>query len=85
MNEIRILGIHVRKEADEIERLQEVLSSYGCSIRTRIGLHNCNGEYSPETKGVILLELVGNPDEMENMENRLKQIAHIDVKRMTFN
>ena len=39
-----IIGIPLENRIEESMKLQEILSKYGCSIKTRIGLHDM-GDY----------------------------------------
>ena len=39
-----IIGIELENRLEESLKLQSILSKYGCSIKTRIGLHDM-GEY----------------------------------------
>ena len=82
-NEIRILGIHVSHRMKEVGQIQPIFSKYGCSIKTRLGLHEVNDNVCSPA-GIILLELVGNTSDMDNMENELKQVQGIDVQKMSF-
>jgi len=51
-----IIGVSLDNRIEEAVKFQEVLTKYGCTIRTRIGLHNV-GEYKCVNKGIILLEV----------------------------
>ena len=65
--ENRILGVLITNRQKEAGKVQSVLTKYGCSIKTRLGLHEATDElYS--TNGLILLELTGNVSEMEKLE-----------------
>ncbi|HIS36600.1 TPA: hypothetical protein IAC10_08230 [Candidatus Scatousia excrementigallinarum] len=51
-----IIGVNLTDRAESSIEFQEILTKYGCSIRTRIGLHH------PEqgvctNRGVVLLDL----------------------------
>jgi len=39
MNELRILGILIPDRVKDAVKIQEALTKYGCSIKTRLGLH----------------------------------------------
>ncbi len=54
-----IMGILLENRVEEAVKFQEVLTECGCSIKTRIGLHNI-GEYKCINSGIILLEVVSN-------------------------
>ena len=60
-----------------------MLTKFGCTIRTRLGLHDVNEEFSSPT-GMILLELTGDPKEYSKLENELLRIEGLEVKKMVF-
>ena len=81
--EIWILGIHISDRVKEAELIQPVLTKFGCTIRTRLGLHDVTEEFSSPT-GMILLELTGDPQEFVKLENELLKIDGLEVKKMVF-
>ncbi|MEI6747717.1 MAG: hypothetical protein ACOYMF_08835 [Bacteroidales bacterium] len=83
MKEIRVLGIYINNRVNNALAIQQILSKYGCSIRTRLGLHEVIDEYSIEG-GLILLELIGDRDEWLKLENELLAIENLDVQKMDF-
>ncbi len=58
-----IIGISVENRKDEATKLQEILTEYGCMIRTRIGLHPM-GEYKCLNYGIVLIEVVDKVNEI---------------------
>lgn len=83
MKEIRVLGIYVSDRVKDSTRIQSILTKYGCSIRTRLGLHNIQDLYAGDT-GLILLELTGDAQECLHLENELLTIDELDVQKMVF-
>lgn len=79
-NNIEILGILIREPETKTHNLQDILTSYGCSIRTRLGLNG--SEYNKN--GLILLELKGNKAERENLIAKLSKLSGIEVQQMAF-
>jgi len=78
-----ILGIRLEDRAKNAAALQEILSKYGCSIKTRIGLHDVeNGKCS--NSGVIILEIIGTDDEKSEFEKALKSVGGVDIQKMVF-
>jgi len=78
-----IYGIHVTDRMRDAEGVQNLLSEYGCYIKTRIGLHDVNEKYcSPH--GVILLEMFGDPAICMELKRKLEAIGGVDVKEMVF-
>ncbi|PID93491.1 MAG: hypothetical protein CSA95_07405 [Bacteroidetes bacterium] len=84
METIQILGIFIGNRKNEAQQVQKLLTSYGCSIRTRIGLHDISPEACCGSGGLLLIELVGSQQERENLIQALHAIAHIQVKEMLF-
>ena len=58
-----IIGILLENRIEEAVKFQEIITNYGCDIKTRIGLHNI-GEYKCINNGIILLEVVSNINEI---------------------
>ena len=78
-----ILGVHVTDRVSDPKKVQPVLTKFGCSIKTRLGLHDITLEM-PSSKGLLLLELTGDPVEFVKLENELLNIEGLDVKKMIF-
>ena len=75
-----ILGVHVAQRTKHTAKVQKILSDFGCSIRTRIGLHDAgDGFCSPN--GLILLEVVSRAGELAAA---LGQVPGVAVKKMVF-
>lgn len=83
MAKTTILGVLLKKRTVTSPEFQEVLSKYGCSIKTRIGIHNVSdGICSPD--GVILLDLIGEESEINALEEAIKAIDGSEVQKMVF-
>ncbi len=82
--ELRILGVYISDRIKEAGEVQKVLTRYGCSIKTRLGLHEVS-ENKCATNGLLILELTGDLKECDKLENDLLGIKGIEVKKMTFN
>ncbi len=83
MKEIRILGILIIDRQKEVGKVQELLTKFGCSIRTRLGLHEVSDEVCSPS-GLIILELYGETKEMDKLENSLLDTEGIKVQKMVF-
>ena len=78
-----ILGVHVLDRTKGAAQVQQLFTQYGRHIRTRLGLHDVNGE-SPSPAGLILLELVGDADACKALREQLTAIDGIEVQEMIF-
>lgn len=79
-----IMGFVLHDRVKSASRVQELLTSYGCDINTRIGLHVASTE-SCSPNGLIVLEFIdGAEGQAEAFEQDLKELADVDVQKMIF-
>lgn len=83
MTKIRILGINVINRMQVATHVQKVLTNYGCSIKTRLGL-NESDEDNNGIGGLIILELTGEVSEWLKLENELLVLDGVEVSKMDF-
>ncbi len=83
MNELRILGILISDRVKDAVKIQQALTKYGCSIKTRLGLHEA-GEVCARN-GLILIELTGKKEEWDALEKELTAIEGVAIQKMSFN
>ena len=78
------MGFVLHDRVNTASAVQELLTSYGCDINTRLGLHVASSDAcSPQ--GLILLEFIDNADDKAaKFEKELKDIADVDVQKMVF-
>jgi hypothetical protein len=81
--ETRILGILITDRKKEAGKVQNVLTKYGCSIKTRLGLHEATDDVC-STSGLLLLELTGDVSEMNKLENELVAVEGTQTQKMIF-
>ena len=58
-----IIGISINNRTNDSLKLQEILTKYGCLIKTRIGLHDM-GEYKCLNYGIVLIEVIDKINEI---------------------
>jgi hypothetical protein len=78
---VEILGILVERNNNVILSVQKVLTSYGCNIRTRLGV---NEVFFGEPAGLIILELKGDEKQRILLERDLKALKQVHVRTMVF-
>jgi len=61
--------------------VQALLTTYGCVIRTRLGV---NEVYYGEPAGLIILELAGNRNQFLSLERSLREIEELAIGRICF-
>jgi hypothetical protein len=78
---VSILGIVVPQHEDLGVKVQNILTTYGCVIRTRLGV---NEVWFGEPAGLIVLELTGDRSQFASLEGDLREISEIAVGRICF-
>jgi hypothetical protein len=78
-----ILGVQVTNRLEKAQDVQNILTEYGCNIKTRLGLHEVS-ESKCSTVGLLIIEACGNEDDIIDMEAKLNKIKGLVVKKMTF-
>jgi hypothetical protein len=83
MDNVIVLGIYVREALNDVPKMQEILTRYGCIIKTRLGLHEVIDTYA-EPGGLILLELYGDKNECIRLENELLALDGLETQKLSF-
>ncbi len=78
-----VLGAHLTDRCKEAPAFQEVITQFGCNIKTRIGLHNA-GDGFCSGAGLILLEMIGDENRINELEDILRHMQGIEVQKMVF-
>jgi hypothetical protein len=78
-----LLGVHLTDRMTEAGDVQTLLSQYGCSIKTRIGLHDVSPDYCSPS-GLMVLEMFGDEGPIGELAEKLAAIEGVEVKRMVF-
>ena len=73
----------INDPAKGADKIQSILTKYGCVIRTRLGMHDIDEEYASDT-GLMLLELIGDMHECLRLENELLVLDGVEVQKMVF-
>jgi hypothetical protein len=76
-----IFGLHISHRTENVPAVQAALTKYGCSIRTRLGIHDADST-SCSPSGLVLVDVFGPDTEKFYME--LAQLRGVDLQRMDF-
>lgn len=77
-----IIGIKIINRENLSIDLQDILTEFGCIIKTRLGLHDvCNNSCSDD--GIILLEVI-NDEKSRDLINELSNLDNIEIQIMRF-
>ena len=77
-----IMAVLQENRVETATKVQEVLTRNGCNIRFRLGLHDAGLE-SCSNSGLILLQVCGGKEEVEQLQAELQKVPHIKVKLMS--
>ncbi|KAJ6244644.1 hypothetical protein M0813_21230 [Anaeramoeba flamelloides] len=75
-----LVAIHLEKTNSL--KLQQVLTKYPCTIKTRLGLSEVSTELCG-TKGIVILELIG--EKRDTLFKEITEMDEVEVKRIVFN
>ncbi|MCK9291126.1 MAG: hypothetical protein WCR58_11685 [Bacteroidales bacterium] len=74
---VMLILIGSREEA--VEKVQKVLTAWGCYIRTRLGLHG-DVDDKCSHRGLLFLELDGEEDKLNEFVHKLNLIKSVDAR-----
>ncbi|MBN1155042.1 hypothetical protein JXB12_09025 [candidate division KSB1 bacterium] len=74
---VMLVLLSTRKEV--AVKVQQILTAWGCYIKTRLGLHSDTLENCSEN-GLLFLEMVGDEDKHKEMERKLNLINGVNAK-----
>jgi hypothetical protein len=78
---VEVLAVLIERSQPVIQSVQKILTSYGCNIRTRLGV---NEIFFGEPAGLIILELKGDERQRLLLEKDLKALDHVHIRTMVF-
>ncbi len=77
--ERNVLLILVSMRQEAAVKVQQILTSWGCFIKTRLGLHQGTLADCSES-GLIFLELTGDKDKHEELARKLNLLGGVEAK-----
>ncbi len=78
-----IMAIKVNGRDAKAPHLQEILTKYGCNIKTRVGFHQTN-EGQCSVDGIIILQLFGDDKDIKSLFNEIKSLNGVIPKFIEF-
>ena len=74
-----IMVVLVSKRSKAAVEVQKLLTEWGCSIKTRLGIHDGVGNQCSDS-GLIILEMVGEAAKISELKTKLSALDGVDVK-----
>jgi len=82
--ERNVLLIYMSTRQETAEKVQKILTAWGCYIKTRLGIHDGVLEKCTDT-GLVFIELAGEPEKHIEMERKLNLIKNVDARLISMN
>lgn len=76
-----VILVMVSSRKESASKVQQVLTGWGCMIKTRLGIHEGVLDDCTES-GLIILEVVGEEEKKAEMERKLGVIPGVVAKRV---
>ncbi len=77
----KIMVIKIDQRSKFAIEAQKILTEYGCHIQVRLGLHEATAEIC-STDGLIILEVRGEKDILNEMMGKLNALENVTAKMM---
>lgn len=78
-----IMAIRMEERTAKAPHLQEILTEYGCIIKTRVGFHETDEEKC-SVSGIIILHLYGDKKEFQELYDKIKKVEGATPKFIEF-
>jgi hypothetical protein len=74
-----VLLILVGKRKDEAVKVQQILTGWGCIIKTRLGIHDGVNEHCSD-EGLLILELAGTEEQIQELTRKVSVLPGVSAK-----
>jgi hypothetical protein len=74
-----ILLVLVGKRKEEALKVQQILTGWGCMIKTRLGIHDGVLDECSDS-GLVILELVGEDEKKQELTRKLAVLPGVSSK-----
>lgn len=75
----QMMAIKVNGRIAQAPLVQEILTKYGCNIKTRVGFHEVN-EDKCSMDGVLILQLFGEDADIKEMLKEMENLEGVAAK-----
>jgi hypothetical protein len=80
--ERNVLLIYMSTRQETAEKVQKILTGWGCYIKTRLGIHDGVLDKCTDT-GLVFLELVGETEKHQELTRKLNIFSGVDAHLIT--
>lgn len=79
----QIMAIKINGRIAKAPLVQDILTKYGCNIKTRVGFHETS-EDQCSMDGILILQLFGKEEDVQAMFTALKELDGVVPKMIEF-
>lgn len=77
-----IVAMIIDQRNQNADKVQKIMTGWGCMIKTRLGLHDgVLNECTPT--GMVILEMVGESEKIDEFVHKINLLKGVQAKRMT--
>ena len=80
MNCFQIMAVRVEQRDKTAVEVQKILTEYGCSIRTRLGLQDQTDDNTCSPSGILILQLACGENVAEELNKKLNSVSGVNAK-----
>ena len=80
MNCFQIMAVRIEQRDATAVEVQKILTEYGCSIRTRLGLHDQADDKTCSPSGILILQLACGEEVAEGLNKKLNAVSGVKAK-----
>ena len=80
MNCLQIMAVRLGQREKTAIEVQKVLTDFGCSNRTRHGLHDQPADNACSPQGLLILQLCCDDDTSKALETKLNSIEDVKAR-----
>ena len=78
----QLVAIKIGSREDTASQVQKVLTSFGCNIKVRLGLHDLP-ENSCDPSGLVILQTTADEDALSSFLNELNSMDDVTAKSLS--
>ncbi len=78
-----IFGVHITDRIHNILHVQEILTKYGCNIKTRLGLHEVSDSLC-SANGLLILEMCGDEKLCYELFDAINAVQGAEAQKIVF-
>ncbi len=77
-----VMVVLIGNRLEAAEKVQKILTGWGCLIKTRLGLHDGVLDNCTE-RGLVILELVGTDEQKKELQHKLSLVQGVAVQTVS--